>query len=129
MIEKENYRSLLPIYTLKLKGNEATDFLPFARAAKLFHPDCLETSLSEAGNPVFKLEDIGMKNFPNLDKSKFHTATMDVEVSAMVMQRIKQKAKPIFDSSMLTTSKQKARDLILKHKLFTTCLYFFGKIF
>ena len=69
-----------------------------------------------------------MKNFPNLDKSKFHTATMDVEVSAMVMQRIKEKAKPIFDSSMLTTSKQKARDLISKHKLFTTCLYFFGKM-
>ena len=128
LIEKENYKSLLPIYTLKLNGNEATDFLPFARAAKLFHPDCLETSLSEAGNPVFKLEDIGMKNFPNLDKSKFHTATMDVEVSSMVMQRIKEKAKPIFDSSMLTTSKQKAKDLILKHKLFTTCLYFFGKM-
>ena len=128
LIEKENYKSLLPIYTLKVNGNEATDFLPFARAAKLFHPDCLETSLSEAGNPVFKLEDIGMKNFPNLDKSKFHTATMDVEVSAMVMQRIKEKAKPIFDSSMLTTSKQKARDLISKHKLFTTCLYFFGKM-
>ena len=62
LIEKENYKSLLPIYTLKVNGNEATDFLPFARAAKLFHPDCLETSLSN-GNPVFKLEDIGMKTF------------------------------------------------------------------
>jgi exodeoxyribonuclease I len=128
LIEKENYKSLLPIYTLKVNGNEATDFLPFARAAKVFHPDCLETSISAAGNPVFKLEDLGMKNFPNLDKSKFHTATMDVEVSALIMQRIKERAKPIFDSSMLTTSKQKAKDLILKNHLFTTCLYFFGKI-
>ena len=128
LIEKENYRSLLPIYSLKLNGNEATDFLPFARAAKLFYPDCLETSQSKAGNPVFKLEDLGMKNFPNLDKSQFHTATMDVKVSAMIMQRVKEKAKPIFESSMLTTSKQKARDLILKTNLFTTCLYFFGKI-
>jgi len=128
LIEKENYKSLLPIYVLKLNGNDATDYLPFARAAKLFYPDCLETSVSKAGNPVFKLEDLGMKNFPNLDKNKFHTATMDVEVSTMIMQRIKNKAKSIFDSSMLTTSKQKAKDLILRKKLFTTCLYFFGKI-
>jgi exodeoxyribonuclease-1 len=128
LIEKENYKSLLPIYVLKLGGNEATDFLPFARAAKLFYPECLETSLSKANNPVFKLEDLGMKNFPDLDKSKFHTATMDVEVSAKIMKRVKEKARSIFDSSMLTTSKQKAKDLILKEKLFTTCLYFFGKI-
>ena len=128
LIEKENYKSLLPIYILKLNGNDATDFLPFARAAKLFYPDSLETSVSKAGNPVFKLGELGMKNFPNLDKSRFHTATMDVEVSAMVMKRIKDKAKPIFEASMLTTSKQKAKDLILKKKLFTTCFYFFGKI-
>ena len=42
----KNIKSLLPIYILKLKGNEANDFLPFARAAKLFYPDCLETSYS-----------------------------------------------------------------------------------
>ena len=62
---------------MKLNGNEAADFLPFARAAKLFYPDCLETSYSKSNNPVFKLEDLGMKNFPNTDKSKFHTATQD----------------------------------------------------
>ena len=75
LIEKENYRSLLPIYVLKTGGNEAADFLPWARAAKLFFPDSLKTTFSKSANPVFKLEDLGMKNFPELDKSKFHTAT------------------------------------------------------
>jgi exodeoxyribonuclease-1 len=127
LAEKENYRSLLPIYILKTNGNEAADFLPFARAAKLFYPKSLETSYSKSNNPVFKLEDLGMKNFPETDKSKFHTATQDVEITAKVMKKIKQTAKPIFESSLMTISKQKAKDEILKNKLFTTSLYYFGK--
>ena len=31
-----------------------------------------------------------MKNFPDTDKSKFHTATQDVEITAKVMNKIKQ---------------------------------------
>ena len=97
LAEKENYKSLLPIYILKLKGNEAADFLPFARAAKLLS-NCLETSYSKSNNPVFKLEDLGMKNFPNTDKSKFHTATQDCEITAKVIMKVKEKAKDIFDA-------------------------------
>ena len=127
LAEKENYRSLLPIYILKTNGNEAADFLPFARAAKLFYPKSLLTSYSKSNNPVFKLEDLGMKNFPETDKSKFHTATQDVEITAKVMQKIKESARPIFESSLITISKKKAKDQILKNKLFTTALYYFGK--
>ena len=127
LAEKENYRSLLPIYVLKTNGNEAADFLPFARAAKLFYPKSLETSYSSSNNPVFKLEDLGMKNFPETDKSKFHTATQDVEITAKVMNKIKQTAKPIFESSLMTISKQKAKDQIVNNKMFTTALYYFGK--
>ena len=68
-----------------------------------------------------------MKNFPDTDKSKFHTATQDVEITAKVMNKIKQTAKPIFESSLMTISKQNAKDEILKNKLFTTALYYFGK--
>ena len=127
LAEKENYKSLLPIYILKLNGNEAADFLPFARAAKLFYPHCLETSYSKSNNPVFKLEDLGMKNFPNTDKSKFHTATQDCEITAKVMMKVKEKTKDIFDASLSTTSKKKAKDFMLQNKLFTTVLYYFGK--
>ena len=127
LAEKENYRSLLPIYILKTNGNEAADFLPFARAAKLFYPKSLLTSYSKSNNPVFRLEDLGMKNFPETDKSKFHTATQDVEITAKVMQKIKESARPIFESSLITISKKKAKDQILKNKLFTTALYYFGK--
>ena len=118
--EKENYKTLLPIYIFKTNGNEAADFLPFARAAKLFYPNSLETSYSTSNNPIFKLEDLGMKNFPNTDKSKFHTATQDCEITAKVILRVKEKAKPIYESSFLTTSKQKAKEVMMQNELFTT---------
>ena len=50
-----------------------------------------------------------MKNFPETDKSKFHTATQDVEITAKVMKKIKETAKPIFQSSLMTISKQNAK--------------------
>ena len=75
----------------------------------MFYPNSLETSYSSSNNPVFKLEDLGMKNFPETDKSLFHTATQDVEISAKIMQKIKRTAKPIFESSLMTISKQKAK--------------------
>jgi len=127
LAEKENYKTLLPIYIFKTNGNEAADFLPFARAAKLFYPNSLETSYSKSNNPVFKLEDLGMKNFPNTDKSKFHTATQDCEITAKVILRVKETARPIYESSFLTTSKQKAKEVMMQNELFTTVLYYFGK--
>ena len=36
MIQKENYKSLLPAYALNTNSNEQADFLPVARASKLF---------------------------------------------------------------------------------------------
>ena len=36
LIQKENYKSLLPIYATNTKGNEHADFLPVARTSKLF---------------------------------------------------------------------------------------------
>ena len=50
-----------------------------------------------------------------------------MEITAKVMKKIKETAKPIFQSSLMTISKQNAKNEILKNKLFTTALYYFGK--
>ena len=71
MLQKENYRSLFPIYVTNQKGNEHSDFLPVTRASKLFYPGSIETKLSEKSNPVFRLDSIGPLNFPNFDKKNF----------------------------------------------------------
>ena len=129
MLQKENYKSLLPIYKTNLGGNEHCDFLPVARASKLFFPDCLETDMSEKKNPIFKLDNLGPRNFPDLDITKFHTAIQDCETLLRVMKKLKQsKASQIYEASKLTTSKLSAREKIEKEKVFTTCFYFYGKM-
>ena len=82
---------MFPIYATNTNGNEHGDFLPVARSSKLFYPDSLETNYSAKGNPIFKLDDLGPKNFPNLDQSLHHTATHDVEVTLKVMKKLKSK--------------------------------------
>ena len=49
MLQKENYKALLPIYITNTQGSEHSDFLPVARASKLFYPDCIKTGLSDKG--------------------------------------------------------------------------------
>jgi len=127
MLQKENYRSLFPIYITNQNGNEHSDFLPVARASKLFYPDCIKTDLSAKSNPVFRLDSIGPLNFPNLDKKKLHTAMGDCEVCLGVMRKLKKSANSIFENSMKTTAKIKAKEEIEKNKIFTTIFYFYGK--
>ena len=129
MLQKEAYKSLLPIYKTNLGGNEHCDFLPVARASKLFFPDCLETDISEKKNPIFKLDSLGPRNFPDLDTTKFHSAIYDCETLLRVMKKLKQsKANQIYEASKLTTSKISAREKIEKERVFTTCFYFYGKM-
>ena len=90
MLQKEAYKSLLPIYKTNLGGNEHSDFLPVARASKLFFPDCLKTDISEKKNPIFKLDSLGPRNFPDLDTTKFHSAIYDCETLLRVMKKLKQ---------------------------------------
>ena len=114
MLQKENYRSLFPIYITNQNGNEHSDFLPVARASKLFYPDCIKTDLSKKSNPVFRLDSIAPLNCPNLDKKKLHTAMGDCEVCLGVMRKLKKSANSIFENSMKTTAKIKAKDEIEK---------------
>ena len=128
MIQKENAKSLLPIYITNTNGSEHSDFLPVARASKLFFPDCLKTELSEKKNSIFKLDSIGPLNFPDLDVKKFHTAIQDCETLLRVMKKLKQEANQVFEFQKLTTSKFSAKEKIETERVFTICFYFYGKM-
>ncbi len=127
MLQKENYRSLFPIYITNQNGNEHSDFLPVTRAAKLFYPDCVKTEISNKSNPVFRLDSIGPLNFPNMDKKKMHTAMGDCETCLDVMRKIKKNANPIYQAAQETTAKISAKEKIESTKIFTTVFYFYGK--
>ena len=93
MLQKENYRSLFPIYVTNQNGNEHSDFLPVTRASKLILSRLhVKQRLSKKSNPVFRLDSIGPLNFPNLDKKKLHTAMGDCEMCLDVMRKLKKSA-------------------------------------
>ena len=127
IISKNNMQSLMPIYATNTEGNEHSDFLPVARASKIFYPNSFQTNYSVKKNPIFKLDDLGPKNFPEIDKNLYHSAGTDCEITLKIMRKIKENAKPIFDSSLMTTSKINAKKLMEENKIFTTLFYFYGK--
>ena len=125
MIQKENYKSLLPAYALNTNSNEQADFLPVARASKLFFPDSINTTLSEKKNPIFKLEKLSIIN--DIKVKQFHTAISDCEACLGIMKIIKKEAGDIYDESFNTTSKHKVANILEKERVFTTAFYYYGK--
>lgn len=125
MIQKENYKSLFPPYTLNTNSNEQADFLPVARSSKLFFPESINTNFSEKKNPVFKLESLSTIN--DIKVEQFHTAISDCEACLGVMRLIKKNSQQIYEDSFNTTSKHKVFDILEKERVFTTTFYYYGK--
>ena len=126
MLQKENYKALLPPYVLNTNSNEQADFLPVARASKLFFPKSINTSFSVKKNPEFKLEKLSIIN--DIKVKQFHTAISDCEACLGVMKIIKKNAKQIYEQSFSTTSKHKVTDILDKERVFTTNFYYYGKL-
>jgi len=126
-IEKENYRSLLPVYVLKTNQNMAADFLPFARASKMFYQNSFEAKKNDKGNFSFKLTDLAVCNISNLDKSSLHTSIGDCKVVWEILKKMKKNAKPIYDSVLNTTSKELTNKTLEENKIFTAVFYWYGR--
>ena len=125
MIQKENYKSLFPPYTLNTNSNEQADFLPVARSSKIFFPNSINTKLSEKKNPIFQLETLSTIN--DIKVKQFHTAISDCEACLGIMKIIKNKANPIYQDSFNTISKHKVLNILEKERLFTTTFYYYAK--
>ena len=125
MIQKENYKSLFPPYTLNTNSNEQADFLPVTRSSKIFFPNSINTKLSEKKNPIFQLETLSTIN--DIKVKQFHTAISDCEACLGIMKIIKNKANPIYQDSFNTISKHKVLNILEKERLFTTTFYYYGK--
>ena len=126
-IEKENYRALLPSYILKQNGNEAADFLPFARASKIFYPDSFKAKKNVKGNFSFKLTDLAEENVNNLDKSSLHTSAGDCKIVWEILKKMQKNAKPVFDSFRKTTTKALTEKTLEDNRIFTAVFYWYGK--
>ena len=118
---------MLPPYILKQNGNEAADFLPFARACKIFYPDSIKAKKNVKGNFSFKLTDLATENIHNLDKKTLHTSVGDCKVVWEILKKMRKNAKPVFDSVRKTTTKALTESVLEENRIFTTSFYWYGR--
>ena len=122
-LSKTFFRYLKPPYFLNTKGNKIGDVLPVIRAAKLVDSSVIETKLTEKGNPSFKLSDL-MKH------QDAHGAVPDTEAVKSLSEIILKnpKTKPIWDSSLMTLSRQDCGNVLTKEKIVTNTEWFYGRL-
>ena len=88
--------------------------LPVIRAAKLIDDTVIKTPLTEKGNPSFKLSDL-------MQHHDAHGLVPDTEAVKSLSEIIYKnpRTKPIWDSSLMTLSRQECGDLLSRDKIVT----------
>ena len=122
-LSKTYFRYLKPPYFLNTKGNKIGDVLPVIRAAKLIDDTVIKTPLTEKGNPSFKLSDL-------MQHHDAHGAVPDTEAVKSLSEIIYKnpRTKPIWDSSLMTLSRQECGELLSRDKIVTHTEWFYGRL-
>lgn len=110
IIRSTMFRNLEKTYILNSNGNSEADLIHVARSAHLFYPGSIKTGTTSKGNAEFKLTSISAAN--DLKHEDKHTALSDCEATLSTAKLLKEKAKSVWDSSMLTTSKQEVMKIL-----------------
>ena len=105
----------------------AADFLPFARASKMFYQNSFEAKKNDKGNFIFKLTSLAESNINNLDKNTLHTSIGDCNVVWEILKKMQKNAKPIYDSFLKTTTKELTNKALEENKIFTAVFYWYGR--
>ena len=123
---KTLFKSLMPnIYQTNTNGSKRIDILNVARAAKLINDDAIKTTISDKGNPVFKLDQLSVAN--GIEHKDAHTAFSDSLATKSIAEIIYKKVNSVWQSSLKTISKSETEEYIENNKIFSSIEYFYGK--
>ncbi len=106
-------------------GNKEGDLLNLARATNLYYPNTLKNAINKKGNPEYKLDTMAPCNGI---KHAAHTAIGDCSATLEIARIIKKKAPSVWDSSLLTSSKEESLKIIKNEKLFCANEFYYGKV-
>lgn len=106
------WRNLEKPYIFNTEGNSEADLLHTCRSSHLFFPNSIKTGITPKGNPEFKLTSISEAN--NLKHDFQHTAESDCEATLATARILKEKAKDVWQSSLMTTSKKEVLSILEK---------------
>jgi len=114
-------------YLTVTNGNERADLFGIARAAHLYHPNSIKTTISDKNNPVFKLDQLAPVN--GIKHIDAHSAIADVLATVELAKLLSKTAPNVWKSSMMTTNKDKTLQIIKNELTFCTDFFYYGKSF
>ena len=114
-------------YLTVTNGNERADLFNLARASHLYYPNCIKTPISDKNNPVFKLDRLAPMN--GIKHNDAHSAISDVLATIEIAKLLSKNAPNVWKASLMTTSKDKALQIIKNELTFCTDFFYYGKSF
>ena len=114
-------------YLTVTNGNERADLFSLTRAAHLYYPGCIKTSMSEKNNPVFKLDNLAPIN--GIQHNDAHSAISDVLATVAIAKLLSKSAPNVWKASLMTTNKDKTLEIIKNELTFCTDFFYYGKSF
>ena len=125
-LRKALFKCLYNPYITINNGNKRADLLGLARATQIYNPEIIEVPLSKNGNATFKLDKLAPLN--KIENFQAHDALGDSMATLKLAELIYKRDTDLWDSSLLTASKDEANQIVEQEKIFCITESFFGKI-
>ena len=125
-IRQSFYQSCLPPYLTNTNGNSRGDALKVTHASAALFPNSFVRPLSEkTGKITFQLEKFAPAN--NINQLKAHDALSDVSATLEVCKLIKERCPDVWNSSLITSTKNGVHSHMDQDKIFTASRFFRGQ--
>ena len=125
-LRKSYFKNLIPnVYQTNTNGNKRIDILNVVRAGKLVKDSVIKTTISEKGNPVFKLDQLTVAN--KIEHKGAHGALPDALATKSVAELVYRDINDVWKGSLTTTSKADTESFIENNKIFSSVEYFYGR--
>ena len=115
-LRKALFKCLYNPYITINNGNKRADLLGLARATQIYNPEIIEVPLSKNGNATFKLDKLAPLN--KIEKFQAHDALGDSMATLKLAELIYKRDTDLWDSSLLTASKDEANQIVEQEKIF-----------
>ena len=125
-LRKALFKCLHNPYITINNGNKRADLLGIARATQIYNPEIIEVPLNKDGKATFKLDKLAPLN--KIENFQAHDALGDSIATLKLAELIYKRDTDLWNSSLLTVSKDEVNQIVEQEKVFCITESFFGKI-
>lgn len=127
LVRQAFYKTLHTPYLTNSDGNARSDAMRIAQACSLFAPGAVSFPTDEAGQKIFKLDEMALAN--GFKYGRRHEAVSDVEATVFLCRLIAEKSPEVWSAFMRLGTKAAVADYISEERLFCFCDFYYGQAF